>query len=114
MIIDKKLVAKWSNMKKLYYYERKELVKMSRLIFETVCPTSIEKLKVETCLRVFCDKTISALNLHPEFKDAKGTIYFKNAVLEFWKMVHVHLKFTALQTRDNLRTVITSFIDIII
>ena len=88
---------------------------MSRLTFETVCPTLIERQKGKTCLRVFCKKTISALKLHPQFKpDAKATIYFLNAVLEFWKMVNVHSKFTALQTRDNLRTVITSSNDIII
>ena len=89
-------------------------MKISRLTFETVCLTSIERQKVETYLQVFCDKTISALKLHPEFKDAKGTIYFLNAVLEFYKMINVHSKFTALQTRDNLRTVITSSNDIII
>ena len=111
---DKKLVAKWSDIKKLYYYESKELVQMSRLTFETFCPTPIERQKVEICLRVFCDETISALKLHPEFKDLKGTIYFLTAVLELWKIVNVHSKFTALQTRDNLRTVITSSNDIII
>ena len=105
---DKKLVAKWSDIKKLHYYESKELVKISRLTFEAVGPTFIERQKVETCLRVFCDETISALKLHPEFKDAKGTIYFLNAVLEVWKMVNVHSKFTVLQTPDNLRTMITS------
>ena len=87
---------------------------MSRLTFEAIYPTPIERQKVETCLRVFCDETISALKLHPEFKDAKGTIYFLNAVLQFWKMVNMHSKFTALQTRDKLRTVITSSNDIII
>ena len=87
---------------------------MSRLTFEAVCPTPTEKQKVETCLQVFCDETISALKLHPEFKGAKSTIYFLNAVLQFWKMVNVHSNFTAIQTRDNLRTVITSSYDIII
>ena len=42
---DKKLVAKWSNIKKLYYYESKELVKMSRVTFIAVCPTDQHLLK---------------------------------------------------------------------
>ena len=41
------------------------------------------------------------------FKKAKGRIYFLNRVLEFWKRINVHLKFTAPQTQNNLRTVIT-------
>ena len=79
---------------------------MHATAFEVVGPTSIERQKVETCLRVFCDKTISALKLHPEIKEEKGRIYFLNAVIEFWKIINVHSKFTAPQTRDNLRTVI--------
>ena len=109
---DQKHTARWSDVKKLYYYESKELVKMSRLTFEAVCPTPIERQKVETCLRVFCDETISALKLHPEFENATGIICFLTCVLDFWKIVNVHSKFTAQQTRDNLRKVITSPYDV--
>ena len=48
---DKKLVAKWPDIEKLCYYQSKELVKMSRLIFEALCLTPIEKEKVGTCLQ---------------------------------------------------------------
>ena len=48
-----------------------------------------------TCLRVFCDETISALKVHPETQDASGTIYLLIFVLELWKIVNVHSKFTA-------------------
>ena len=71
---------------------------MSRLIFETVCPTPTERQKVTIWWQLFCDEIISALKLHPEFKEAKGTIYFLNAALEFWKMVNVYSKFTDPQT----------------
>ena len=82
---------------------------MSRLAFEAVCPTPIEKQRVGTCLRVFCDETISALMVqNPEIQDASGTIYFLTFVLEFWKIVDVYSKFTAQKTLDNLKAVITS------
>ena len=81
---------------------------MSRLTFEAVCPTPIERQRVGTCLRVFCDETISALKVHPEIQDASGTIYFLTFVLEFWKIVNVHSKFTAQKTLDNLKAIITS------
>ena len=64
---------------------------MSRLTFEAVFPRLIERQKVKTYLTVFCYETNSALKLHPEFKEAKDTIYFLNVVLEFWKMVNLHL-----------------------
>ena len=105
---DQKYTARWSDIRKLYYYERKELVKMSRLTFEAVCPTPIKRQRVGTCLRVFCDETISALKVHPEIQDASGTIYFLTYVSEFWKIVNVHSKFTAQKTLDNLKAVITS------
>ena len=105
---DQKYTSKWSDIRKLYYYESKELVKMSRLTFEAVCPTPIERQRVGTCLRVFCDETTSALKVHPEIQDASGTIYFLTFVLEFWKIVNVHSKLTAQKTLDNLKTVITS------
>ena len=63
---------------------------------------------------MLCDKIISALKLYPEFKEAKNTIYFLNAVLEFWKMINVRSKITDPQIKDNLRIVITSSFDIIV
>ena len=35
--------AKWSDIKKLFYYESKEVVTMSRLAYEAVRPTPIER-----------------------------------------------------------------------
>ena len=80
---------------------------MSPLTYKAVCPTPIERQKVKTCLRVFCDEIISTLKSHPEFDNARGTINFLAKVLEFWKIVNVHSRFTAQQTRDDLREVIS-------
>ena len=112
-VYDEKHTAKWSDVKKLYYNESKEVVKMSRLTFEAVCPTPVERQKVGLCLRVFCEETISALKSHPEFQqNAKGTICFLTYVLEFWKIVNVHSKHSARHTRDDLREAISSHYDV--
>ena len=50
---DEKHTAKWSDVKKLYFNESKEVVKMSRLTFEAVCPMPVKRQKVGLCLRVF-------------------------------------------------------------
>ena len=105
---DQKYTARWSDIRKLYYYKSKELVKMSRLTFEAVCPTPIKRQRVGTCLQVFCDETISDLKVHPKIQDASGIVYFLTFVLEFWKIVNILSKFTAQKTLDNLRAVITS------
>ena len=79
---------------------------MSRLTFEAVCPTPIERQRVGTCLRVFCDETISALKVHPEIQDASGTIYFLTfGILENSKC---SFKIYCAKTLDNLKAVITS------
>ena len=62
---------------------KQELVKVSPLTYEAVCPTPIERQKLKTCLRVFCDKINSALKKHSEFDNALGTIDFLANVLEF-------------------------------
>ena len=108
----KKQTARWSDIKKLYYYESKKVVKMSPLTYEAVCPTPIERQKVKTCLRVFCNETIYVLKSYPKFDNAIGTVDFLTKVLEFWKIFNVHSRFTAQQTRDVLREVISSSYDL--
>jgi len=103
--------ARWSDIKRLFYYESKEIVTMSRLTYEAVCPTPIERQKVATCLKVFCDETISALKSHPDFQSAQGTIIFLEIMVEFWKIVNVHSQFAAQRNRDCLQEVITSSCD---
>ena len=48
----------------------------SRLTEVAVRPKPIERQKVATCLRVFCDETCAALRTNPETKDADGTCRF--------------------------------------
>ena len=55
----------------------------------SVFPKPIERQKVSTCLKVFCEKTIAALKSHPELNpnEVNGTVKFIEVILSFWKIV---------------------------
>ena len=56
-------VARWDDLKTLLVKESNNLVKMSKLSEVSVYPKPIERQRVSTCLRVFCDRTVSALEV---------------------------------------------------
>ena len=64
--------AKWEHLTKLQSLEEKATANdsgvrgMSKLNKVAVQPKPIERQNVSTCLRVFCDETITALRVHPE------------------------------------------------
>ena len=80
-------ISRWSDLNILYSLEKGSSVKLSKLNDVAISPKPIERQRVSTCLRVFCDETIAALETHPGInKDsAMGTINF----LKFWKIVNV-------------------------
>ena len=52
----------------------------------------VERQKVAHALSVFCDKTYTALLIHPKMKDIEGvedTSIFIKKVIEFWKIMNV-------------------------
>ena len=54
-------------------------------------PKPVERQKVYTCLRVFCEETYTALRVHPEMKeeDVHGTALFLEKVVAMWKILNV-------------------------
>ena len=99
----KTYLAKWSDIKKLYELEQNSLVKLSKLTDVAVSPKPIERQKVETCLRVFCDETISAMETHTGMSGAgaEGTILFLKLVTKFWKIMNVRSKNEHIFKRDD-------------
>ena len=87
----KKQVAKWSDLKLLYDVECESLLKLSKLSYVSVYPKPIERQSVETCLKVFCDETVVALQTHPKLKniDVSGTTNFISIFVKFWKILNV-------------------------
>ena len=102
------LVAKWDHLRKLQKMEEGPLVKMSRLNYTAVNPKPIERQKVDTCLRVFCDETIQALKEVDLGEDASGTI---NMFVKFWKMLNVKSQYEDVRLKDPRRAAFTSDTD---
>ena len=99
------MVAKWSDLVNLYELEKISLVNLSRLNETAVHSKPIERQRVPTCLRVFCEETIAAF----ETKDAvKGTVTFLKMFVEFWKIVNVHQVGANVRLRDDLPAVMRS------
>lgn len=74
----KKKVARWSDIQKLFELEKNDTVKLSKLDEVSVKPNPIERQIVSTCLKIFCDETITAMKVHTKINNAEGTIKFKN------------------------------------
>ena len=94
----------------LYELEKNSLVTLSRLNETAVHPKPIERQRVPTCLRVFCEETIAALETHEGIdKDAvKGTVTFLKMFVEFWKIVNVHQVGANVRLCDDLCAVMRS------
>ena len=102
--------AKWEHIKTLQKLEDKDIVKMSRLNFVAANPKPIERQKVETCLRVFCEETINALKCHTgmQNENVDGTVIFLTKVVQFWKTVNVKSPSEGIRLKDSLRDPISS------
>ena len=86
---------------------------MSKLDSVSVSPKPIERQSVQTCLKVFCDRTVAALKTHPKMtkKNVKGTVLFVEKVISFWKIVNVKSPGEDIRLKDSLRDVIKSLDD---
>ena len=85
-------IAKWSHLVTLYTLESSSNFRLSKLNEVAVFPKPIERQKVSTCLRIFCEETATALLTHPGMLDVEGrkeTAAFIKLVIKFWKIVNV-------------------------
>ena len=105
-----KYSAKWSDLEDLYNLERNKLVSMSRLNAVAIAPNPIERQKVDTCLRIFCEETLSALRTHPELVDGavEGTAKFIELFLTFWRIANVRSLHADVRSADPLRSAVHS------
>ena len=101
-------IAKWSDLKNLQQAESDSLVKLSKLTEVAISPKPIERQSVQTCLRVFCDDTIAALETHPVINNANGlgTTNFIKIVVKLWKIFNVRSPREDQAHNDPLRAVI--------
>ena len=85
-------------------YDSDALFKLSDLDLVSIKPKPIERQRVFIVLKVFCDKTLAALRVHPKMQDVdtSGTEIFIEKVLQFWKIVNVHDCFLGEKKMDPL------------
>ena len=86
------MIARWSDLVKLYDLESSSLVQLSSLNYVSVHPRPVERQRVGFCLRVFSEKTIEAFETHEGInkEEVEGTVLFLKLFHEFWKIVNVH------------------------
>ena len=109
--------AKWSLLLKLYELEQVSkspnesgVHGLSKLTEVAVKPKPIERQKVNTCLRVFCEETYTALEVHPSLQDedVKGTTTFLKKVVDMWKILNVKSTGKDIRHKNPLEAVVTS------
>ena len=107
-------IAKWNDLVNLYDFEAKESESnsgvrgLSNLNEVSVRPKPVERQRVSTCLRVFCEETITALQVYPAVTVTEGTILFMKKVLDMWKILNVRTIKKDIRYQDPLQAVITS------
>ena len=103
-------VAKWSDLKTLHDLECNHEFKLSKINAVAISPKPIEWQRVDTCLRVFCDATVSALETHPfmDTKSVERTANFIKIILKFWKIVNVKGEGADMHFRDASQGIIRS------
>ena len=62
-------VAKWNDLHEWKEAERTSLLKLSKLNDVAVSPKPIECQSVSICPRIFCEKTIAALEFYPKINN---------------------------------------------
>ena len=106
--------AKWQVIRDLHELESSSLVKMSCLTDVAVNPKPIERQRVETYLKVFCNKTAQALLHRLKMKQTQkvaDTYLFIEIVLKWWKIFNVKQKGLEIRNRESLQAVVSSVDD---
>ena len=103
-------IAKWAHLETLFQAESTSFFKLSKLYEVAVYPKPVERQKVSTCLKIFCDETASALRTHPAMKDVEGaahTAEFLSLMTKFFKIVNVKGKGADVRHNDDREGVIS-------
>ena len=88
------LTAVWQHLRDLYREECEMILCMSSLDEVAVYPKPIERQRVSTCFKVFCEKIIVALVKYGERRriDVSGTATFIKKVVTWWTILNVKKK----------------------
>ena len=107
-------MAKWEDLLQLYQLEKREsgnnsgVHGLSKLTEVAIKPKPVERQRVTTCLRVFCEETLTALKVHPSVTASEGTSLFMKKVVDMWKILNVHTMNKDIRHNDPLEAVVKS------
>ncbi|XP_066911172.1 uncharacterized protein [Clytia hemisphaerica] len=111
---DDTFVAKWSDLIRLHEVEDMSnfcgVRGLSKLTEVAVRPKPVERQRVSTCLRVFCEETLAALKVHPQMQNMNvtGTVKFIDKVNTMWKILNVRTVGKDIRHNNPLEAVINS------
>ena len=103
-------IAKWEHLKKLYDLDKGLNVNIGHpLDVVAISPKPIERQSVNTMLKIFNDKTVSALLNHPglahESTEVKATANFIQLFTDVWTVCNVRSPHSSDRLRDVRRQV---------
>ena len=94
--------AYWSDIQKLYEIDRATSIRLTKLTHTAVYPKPLQWQSVPLVCQVFNDKTVAALKT---FKDSlgisEGTLILTQTMSEWFKMMNVKDRFSAIHLRDE-------------
>lgn len=96
--------AYWSDIRKVYEIDRATPIRLTKLTHTAVFPKPLQRQSVPLVCQVFNDKTVAALKT---FKDSlgisEGTIILIQTMSDWFKMMNVKDRFSAIHLRDEAR-----------
>ena len=96
--------AYWSDIRKVYEIDRATPIRLTKLTYNAVFPKPLQRQSVPLVCKVFNDKTVAALKT---FKDSlrisEGTIILTQTMSDWFKMMNVKDRFSAIHLRDECR-----------
>ena len=107
-------IARWSHLLELYKPEAEGSVKMSKLTEVSVYPKPIERQSASICLRVFYEKTYTAIINHRNMRNVDGsehTAAFIRIVVNWWNILNVKSIGVDVRFNNKLQAVVQDPLD---
>ena len=100
----KKLVAFWSDLVALYDEDKMSPLRLTKLTHTAIFPKPLQRQSVPLVSQVFNDKTVAALySFKQKLGIRDGTIEFVSMINQWFKMMNVKDKYSAIHLRDEFR-----------
>ena len=97
--------ASWADVEALYNEDRGTTLRLTKLTHTAVFPKPLQRQSVPLVCQVFHEKTVAAMiSLQEKLKVNDGTIEFIRMITNWFKMLNVKDKYSAIRLRDSFRS----------